>query len=78
LFELFKSLCGDSGMKYGVSSFFELCYKLCIMWEYCQCEQEVCVLRSRHFAVYSDLSYNTLLTLGWSLRCAWLSDQIIE
>jgi len=50
-------------MKYGVSSCFELCYELCIMWEYCQCEQKVCVLRSQHLAVYPDLSYNTLVTL---------------
>jgi len=63
----FQSLCGDSGVKYGVSSCFELCYELYIMWEYCQCEQKVHVLRSRHLAVYPDLSYNTLVTLGCSM-----------
>ena len=40
---MFQSLFGDSGMKYGVSSVVDFVMKLCFMWEYCHCEQKVCV-----------------------------------
>lgn len=66
---MFQSLFGDSGMKYGVSCCLGLCYEIMFYVGIVSLWTESLCLGSQHLAVYTDLSCNTLVTLGWSCLC---------